>query len=141
MRLKYSNLKPLLKRGAVLRDAKFVFPDGEVDAKWIVLLTGEVENGHIFCLTTSQRGTYKNSIVPHYISKNTAVFDITPSIIETQRIDIVETKTLEAKYNCNDLEYKGCLSSVEIEAISELIYDDKTISEILKQMICLEYYN
>jgi hypothetical protein len=141
MRLDYEIIKPFLKRGAVLRDSKFVFSDGTIDPKWILLLSDEIEEGHFFCLTNSQNGTYSNSFVPHYVCNNSKIFDKVPCIVETQRIDIMPALSIESKYKKGEIEYKGTLTEIEVSEIVELIYEDSTVGNLFKEYICYDFFN
>jgi len=74
MLLPWVRVLQLLQCGTVLYDSQFRFPDGTTKPKWIVLLTGLLENSsYVYCLTTTQLQTYKGSYSTHLACRDEAL--------------------------------------------------------------------
>ena len=134
MRIPWTALSPFIKAGAVFRDAKYLFSDGESKPKWFVVLSEKIiENSYIYCLTTSQVGTYFGSYST-FIKCQDPVFE-KDIIIEIERIYIMDIKKIKAKYENGIIEYKGTLEQTLLEEIKEEIENSGRIEEIFKDWI------
>lgn len=134
MRIPWAALSPFIEAGAVFRDAKYLFPDGESKPKWFVVLSEKViENSYIYCLTTSQVDTYLGSYST-FIKCKDPVFQ-KEIIIEIERIYIMDIKKIKAKYENGIIEYKGTLEQTLLEEIKEEIENSERIEEIFKDWI------
>jgi len=110
-----------IRAGMVLRDEQFIFTDGEIKAKWIVILSNEIkENNYIYCLTTSQKHTYKNSYSDYVISDD-PVFPIAECIIEVERINLLKLNSIKRKYENGIIQYKGYLKEKTLKKVFEKI--------------------
>lgn len=135
MHLPWGRVLELLQCGTVLYDAQFQFPDGSSKPKWIVLLTGLLDDqSYVYCLTTTQLQTYRGSYSTHFECVDPALGG-ERVVIELERLALVRARALETRYENGILEYKGRLEPVLIDKLLRLIEDSERIPEYLKDLI------
>jgi len=89
MHLPWVRLVQLLQCGTVLFDSRFQFSDGSIKPKWIVLLSGLLENhSYAYCLTTTQLQTYKGSYSTH-LQCNDPALGGKKVVIELERLSLL----------------------------------------------------
>lgn len=135
MHLPWGRVLKLLRCGTVLYDSRFHFPDGLYKPKWIVLLTGLLDDqSYVYCLTTTQLQTYRGSYSAHLECIDPALGG-KRVIIELERLALVPARAMETRYDNGILQYKGQLDPALVEQILGLIEDSERIPEYLKDLI------
>ncbi len=136
MLLPWDAFARMLVQGAVIRDSHYVFPDKTVKAKYLLFLTGLLDdNTYAYCLTTSQVGTYDGSFSTYLKASDPALGD--DIIIELERIGPVRAIRLKEKYEAGFLDYKGRISEGLLQEALEKIAESPRIAEHLKKLINL----
>ena len=127
-------LQKLIARGTVFLDTKFRFVDGQIKAKFIVVLSTKIIKDHyIICPTTSQLGTYRNSY-SCFVRCNDPAFG-KKTIIEIERCEPAKIIRLKHKYDNEDLKYIGLLSTGTFEKIMAAVEESDRIEEPYKGWI------
>jgi hypothetical protein len=133
----WDSVRALINAGRVLIDKCFIFPDGNVKPKHILILSDNiVEESYIYCLTTSQTGTYRGSYA-EYIECNDLAFGNKQIIIEIERIDIINLKLLEKKYRRKELVIKGKIKQDLLSEIMSRIEESERIPMYYKEWLGL----
>jgi len=120
-----------LKLGTVIRDNNFVFQDGEIKAKYFIILSDIIKDNYIYTLTTSKTDTYRSSIHDECVISD-PVFPL-KTIIEIRRASFISTKKLINKIG--DLENMGILTKINLEYILEMISESDFVPGYVKDII------
>jgi hypothetical protein len=133
MKIPWDVLKQHIEAGAVFRDECFKFADGETKPKWFVILSSKLcEENYVYCLTTSQTGTYRSSYSDFV--ETTDVFAKT-TIIEIERINLIPLEVIKQKYGRDEIEYKGTLKKETMDQVYEKIECSDRIEAFYKDWI------
>ena len=115
MKLKLNDIRNL-SRGTVIRDDKFMFPDGEIKAKYFIILSDLIKDSYIYTLTTSKLDTYQTSIHAECIIEDPII--PLKSIVEIRRVSLTSAKKLA--YKINDLDNVGVLLKENFDYILDM---------------------
>jgi len=135
MHLPWARLLQLLQCGTVLFDARFQFPDGSTKPKWIVLLSGLLEDqSYAYCLTTTQLQTYEGNYSTHLVCTDPTLGG-KKVVIEVERLSLISATILRSRYDEGIVQYKGSLNPALVAKLLELIEESDRIPEYLKDLV------
>jgi hypothetical protein len=121
--------------GSVLLDLAFVFSsDNQISQKWIIILSGNIDDSLIFVLTTSKVNVYLGSLRQHIKvkAKDEPCFK-KDCIIEIERTDVLDVERLLKKYDEGKIKNKGRISDKLFKKILEEIAECPVIPEYIKE--------